>query len=154
MTINDRFKELRIALKLSQERFGEPLGLTKTSVSASENGLRVVSERTVLLCHAVYKASVRWMNTGEGEMFEDNGDDFVSELAAKYQLNAFQKNLVRAVYEMPPAYQEMILALAHRLVAENEAEEAESDEERTKRDFRAARAARDAEEDQGVDKRA
>lgn len=155
MTINDRFKELRIALNLSQERFGEPLGLTKTSVSASENGLRVVSDRTVLLCHAVYKVNIHWMNTGEGQMFEDNGDDFISELAAKYQLNAFQKNLVRAVYEMPPAYQEMILSLAHQLVAESEAEEAESDDERTVRIVRAARADADAAEtDQNADKRA
>jgi hypothetical protein len=85
-------------------------------------------------------------------MFEDNGDDFISELAAKYQLNAFQKNLVHAVYEMPPAYQEMILSLAHRLVAESEEE---SKEEIAKRDFRAARDARDSEESgQGADKRA
>ncbi len=73
------------------------------------------------------------MYTGEGEMFEDAGDDFVSELASKYQLNAFQQNLVRAVYEMPPEYQDMILALARRLVAENEAEHAETEHERIER---------------------
>ena len=158
MTINDRMKEIRIALNLSQERFGQPLGLTKTSVSSIENNLRVVSERTILLLHASWKVSETWLRTGEGEMFDNGGDDFVAELGAKYNLNAFQQNLVRIVYDMPPAYQEMILTLARRLVVEEgieEPEPEESDRDRTARIARAALADYDRQQEEEVqDKRA
>lgn len=151
MTINDRMKEVRIAMDLSQERFGQPLGLTKTSVSSIENNLRVVSERTILLLHASWKVNENWLRTGDGEMFDLGGDDFISELGEKYNLNAFQQNLVRIVYDMPPAYQEMIQTLARRLAVEEgleEPEPEESDRDRTARIARAALAEYDQQQEE------
>jgi len=119
MSINERLKDVRLTLDLSQERFGQPLGLTKTSVSASENGNRVVSDRTVLLLRASYSVNPKWMYTGEGEMFLNDGGDFVSEMAAKYQLTDFQQTLVRAVYEMPPELQRMAVEVARKIAADS-----------------------------------
>ncbi len=135
MTINDRLKEVRLTLDLSQERFGQPLGLTKTSVSASENGNRIVSDRTVLLLRASYSVNPNWMYTGEGKMFLDDGGDFISEMAAKYQLSDFQQTLVRAVYEMPPELQRMAVEVARKIAADSykNAEIDETEHERIER---------------------
>lgn len=127
MTINDRLKEVRLVLDLSQERFGQPLGLTKTSVSASENGLRVVSDRTVLLLRASYRVSPDWMYTGEGKMFEDHGDDF-DEVARQLNLNDFQRRLVQIIYEMPIEHQRIIRDYAVKLAADDDAARATSEE--------------------------
>ena len=43
MTINDRFKELRKALGLSQEEFGNKIGLSKSGISNIESGTRNVT---------------------------------------------------------------------------------------------------------------
>jgi len=127
MTINDRLKEVRLVLDLSQERFGQPLGLTKTSVSASENGLRVVSDRTVLLLRASYRVNPDWMYTGEGSMFEDHGDDF-DEVARNLNLNEFQRRMVQIIYEMPLEHQRLIRDYAAQLLAEDDAARAASEE--------------------------
>lgn len=125
--INDRFKELRLALDLSQEQFGLPLMLTKSSVSNMESGIRSVSDRTIKLCAVEYRVSERWLRFGEGEMFENHDDEF-SGIAKQLNLSAAQLRLVRLVYEMPPEYQDMVLDLARKLVAD---EETESDYDRT-----------------------
>ena len=39
--MNERIEELRSALGLSQDKFGEALGVTRTAVCAWENGRRV-----------------------------------------------------------------------------------------------------------------
>jgi len=129
MSIGKRIYELRQFLGLNQTDFGRPILLSQTTVGQMENETRIPTERTIVLIIDKWHCSGTWLRTGDGEMFEDAGEDFLSELSRKYVLNAFQQSLVRAVYELPPDYQDMILALARRLVAENE----ETDYERTER---------------------
>lgn len=133
MTVGSRIRIIRRHYELNQTDFGARLGLSQAAIAGYENESHSVAEQTFMHICKEYKVNERWLRTGEGEMFEDTGNDFVSELSAKYQLNTFQQNLVRAVYEMPPEYQDMILALARRLVAENEAEHAETEHERIER---------------------
>ena len=155
MNIGERIYVVRKHLGLNQTDFGKEILLSQTAVGQIENNTRTATERTILLICSKFNVSERWLRTEEGEVFEDKGDDFISELAQKYSLDPLQQSLVRAVYEMPQEYRTMILELARRLVAENEEELAETDEERTKRIVRAARAEADAAgTDQNADKRA
>lgn len=134
-TINDRFKELRLALDLSQEQFGAPIGLTKSSVSNIEKHVRNLNERVIMLLESKFKASPQWLHTGLGNMFLDVGSDFVAEMSAKYQLSDFQQTLVRAVYEMPPELQRMAVEVARKIAADSyrNAEIDETEHERIER---------------------
>lgn len=155
MSIGERIFAVRKRLGMNQTEFGKEILLSQTAVGQIESNTRTSTERTILLICSKFHVSSTWLRTGEGEMFDDCGDDFVSELSTKYNLDPLQQSLVRAVYEMPQEYRTMILALARRLVAENEAALEETDEERTKRIIRAARAEADqSEADQNADKRA
>lgn len=149
----EMMKRLRIRLNLSQKEFGERFGASRDMVANIENDRVEIKE--ILLRHiiSVFHLKEEWALTGSGDMFEDGSEDFLSELAAKYQLTAFQKNLARIVYEMPAAQQDVLLNIARQMLAESET--VESDEERTVRIVRAARADADAAEtDQNADKRA
>lgn len=150
----EMMKQLRLHLDLSQKEFGERFGASRDMVANIENDR--VEIKDILLRHivSVFHLKEEWATSGKGEMFQDEADDFVSELVAKYNLDPLQQSLVRAVYEMPQEYRTMILTLARRLVAENEEAPEETDEDRTKRIIRAARAANDTEADQDADKRA
>ena len=152
--MNERIREIRKSMNMNQTEFANLLGVGQSTLAMMEVSKRDISDRHIKTICAICKVNEQWIRTGEGEMFEGNGDDFLSELAAKYQLNAFQKNLARIVYEMPLEHQEIILMYAEKLAAANEAAE-ESDDERAKRIVRAARAEADqAEADQNADKRA
>lgn len=67
-TINNRFKQLRLACKKSQEEFGKILGLTKSGVSDIERGRRsVTTQHLIMLSNWTdRKVNIEWLKTGEG----------------------------------------------------------------------------------------
>lgn len=69
MNPNERIKELRKSLSLSQEAFGERLGITKASVSRLESGVHGLSTRTAKLICRTFNVDYFWLTEGAGEMF-------------------------------------------------------------------------------------
>lgn len=155
MMTGEMMKRLRICLNLSQKDFGERFGASRDMVANIENDRVEIKE--ILLRHiiSVFHLKEQWALSGEGDMFEDASDDYISELSAKYQLDSLEQSMIRAVYEMTSDQRKAVLAFARRLVAECDVPIEETDEERTKRIVRAARAEADAAgTDQDADKRA
>lgn len=69
--IGNRIKELRKFLNLTQAEFGSKIGLKPTAIGQMENGLRSVTERSVILLCEKYNVNEHWLRTGEGEMFQE-----------------------------------------------------------------------------------
>lgn len=73
--VNERFKELRKALGLTQSEFGKILMITTSGVSDIESGRRNVTEQHVkLLCvEPIQGKQVNedWLRNGSGEMFKE-----------------------------------------------------------------------------------
>lgn len=69
MTVNERVRQLRKSLNLSQDEFGASIGLTKSGVSNIENGIRGVSDRHVKLLINSFNVNYDWLVYGDGEMF-------------------------------------------------------------------------------------
>ena len=75
MTQGERIREVRKALGLTLEKFGEKIGMKKNSVSQLENGKNSVTEQVVKAICREYNVDYMWLTTGDGEMFIDT-DDF------------------------------------------------------------------------------
>lgn len=75
--MNERIKELRKALNLSQEKFGERLGIKKNTVSQLENGINNVTDTTLKLICREFGVNASWLISGDGEMFANKGDEDV-----------------------------------------------------------------------------
>lgn len=69
--MNERFKELRKALGLTQSEFGKILGLSTSGVSDIESGRRKVTEQHLIMLSNYKKKIINteWLRTGDGEMF-------------------------------------------------------------------------------------
>lgn len=69
--MNERFKELRKALGLTQSEFGKILGLSTSGVSDIESGRRNVTEQHLIMLSNYKKKiiNIEWLRTGDGEMF-------------------------------------------------------------------------------------
>lgn len=81
--MNNRLKELRKALKLSQVAFGDAIGLARNTVSLTETGDLPISEKTVANICKVFNVSETWLRTGEGDMFNPQSrEDEIAQLAA------------------------------------------------------------------------
>jgi transcriptional regulator with XRE-family HTH domain len=98
--MNDRIKELRKAMNLSQEKFGELLGITKSGVSDIESGRRKVTDQHVIML-ANNGVNEEWLRTGKGSMFVPKSkDEEIAEMLADIQKSgedSFRHRLISAL---------------------------------------------------------
>ena len=66
-TINDRFKQVRLLLHMSQEEFGKAIGLSKSGVSNIEKGERGLRDTYISAICTQFNIDSRWLRTGSGE---------------------------------------------------------------------------------------
>ncbi|MCB7321292.1 helix-turn-helix domain-containing protein [Lacrimispora sp. 210928-DFI.3.58] len=82
--MNERLKNLRKRLELSQEEFGKRIGITKSSVSKLETGENSPSEQTIKLICSEFNINEMWLRAGKGEMFiELDRDEEIAAWASK-----------------------------------------------------------------------
>jgi transcriptional regulator with XRE-family HTH domain len=98
--MNDRIKELRKAMNLSQEKFGELLGITKSGVSDIESGRRKVTDQHVIML-VNNGVNEEWLRTGKGSMLVPKSkDEEIAEMLADIQKSgedSFRHRLVSAL---------------------------------------------------------
>ena len=80
MTQGERVKEIRKALGLTLEKFGEKVGVGKTAISKIEKGERGLTEQMTKSICREYGVDYIFLTTGEGEMFVDSDDDFMEKI--------------------------------------------------------------------------
>ena len=75
MSENERIKEVRSALGLTQDKFGARLGVGKTAISKIEKEERGVTDQLRLAVCREFRVSEDWLRTGEGDMFVEPVED-------------------------------------------------------------------------------
>ena len=100
--MNERMNELRKKLKLSQEEFGNRLGVTGASISRLEKGERNITEQMIKAICREYNVDYIWLTTGEGEMFISYDDSDAMELVDRIlsEENEFTKTLFRTFLKL------------------------------------------------------
>ena len=68
MTINERIKQLRLDLGLSQARFAQDISVSAGYIASIELGNRRVNDRIIKLICTQYNINEPWLRSGEGEM--------------------------------------------------------------------------------------
>lgn len=74
--IGERVTELRKDKKLSQQKFGEKLGLSRSHICNIEKGTRSLNEQTILQICSVYNINRDWLLKGVGAMYKDELDKY------------------------------------------------------------------------------
>ncbi len=101
MTQGERVKEVRKALGLTLEKFGQKLGVTKAALSAIENGRRGLTEQmTISICRE-YKVNYDYLTYGDGEMFEDLPETILDELCIEYDLDDDDRDILNFYLGLP-----------------------------------------------------
>ncbi len=124
MEISDRVKELRKTLNLSQEAFGNKLGITKASVSRIENGVfNLTSQLSKLICKE-FNVDYFWLTEGTGEMFIKVPETLLDKLASQYNLSdkgrIILKTYLNASEEQQDALENFLLTLAENMKKESD----------------------------------
>lgn len=80
MTQGERIREVRNALGLTLEKFGDRLGVTKVAISNLEKGNRNLTEQMTKAICREFNVDYMWLTTGDGKMFIDTDDDFIERI--------------------------------------------------------------------------
>lgn len=101
MTQGERIREIRKALGLTLEKFGEKLGVKKNSISQLENGINTLTDQMARSICREYNVSYDYLIDGEGEMFDDLPQTILDELCRQYDLDDFDRALVEMYIGLP-----------------------------------------------------
>lgn len=96
MTSKDRVKELRKSLNLSQEAFGNKLGVRKSTISRIESGVHNLSERMAISICNTFNVDINWLMKGHGNMFTAIPESIVDVLCDEFNLDTKDRAIIEA----------------------------------------------------------
>lgn len=104
MTQGERVKELRQSLSLTLEKFGQKIGVGKSTISDIENNRRSLTEHMTKSICREFNVDYIWLTTGEGEMFLDNDEDFIIRIEQTLTgESSKRKNMFKALLDSSEA---------------------------------------------------
>lgn len=103
--MNTRIKEIRKALKLTQEDFGSRVGVKGNTIGNYELSLRNPSDAVIHSICREFNVDENWLRTGEGEMFLPPADeigDLVGRLVAdrSSEFNSIILDIMRSLDQL------------------------------------------------------
>ena len=119
--MNERIKELRKALSLTQQEFADKLGLKRNTVGGYEIATVVPSDRTIADICRIFNVSETWLRTGEGEMFQPlSRDEELAQFFGKLSFGSedFKHRLISVLSRLDESEWELLEKVATDLVDE------------------------------------
>lgn len=112
--MNDRIKQLRLTLGLSQEEFGNRLGMGRGAITNIEFKKVEPKPLLVSLICREFGISETWLRTGEGEMFLPmDADEELARVLTEIKLSDGQpiKSIIKSYWSMDDAGKSVIRQL-------------------------------------------
>ena len=127
MTHGERVKEIRKALGLTLDKFGEKLGVTKQTVSRIENGVNNLTDQMAISICREYNVNYDYLMAGDGEMFDNLPETILDELCLQYDLDEYDRFLVELYISLPPELRAAAKNKARELLAKRKEKESETE---------------------------
>lgn len=126
MSTKERVKALRKELGLTLEKFAEPLGVGKTSISKIELGqVNLTDQMAKAICRE-YSVNEEWLRNGSGEMFAARpiGDDLKARIDyfLPDESETFRLRLARMILSMDKEDMAKLEAYARKYLFPEETE--------------------------------
>ena len=121
MSDNNRVKEIRAALSMTQEKFGERVGLKKSALSQIENGVNGVTDQLRRSICREFNVNEEWLRTGNGDMFVKlNRDEEIAAFLGDTMRDSggFQARLISVLSRLSPEEWVLLEDMANRLAEE------------------------------------
>lgn len=116
MTQGERIKAIRKELGLTLEKFGEKLGVTKTTISRIEKGVNNLTDQMARSVCREYNVDYDYLMYGEGYMFTDLPKTILDELCMQFDLDDFDRAVVEMYLDLPTELRQAIKAKVKDMV--------------------------------------
>lgn len=96
--MNERLKELRKELKITQQEFADKIGSKRNTVAKYETGVNMPSTAVISLICTKFHVNEDWLRTGNGDMFiemtkDEQIEEFIGD-ALRNEEDSFKKRLI------------------------------------------------------------
>lgn len=115
--MNERIKQIRRELGLTQTEFAERIGLKQNSIALIESGKRNISDQAVLSICREYGVNEEWLRTGTGEKMTPDASDELEALVKKYDLSNADQVLIKKYVNLKAGSRETIIHFITDVVA-------------------------------------
>ena len=120
--MDERIKELRKALGLTQQKFADGMGVKQNTIAQYESGRNEPLDAVITLICRTYGVNETWLRTGEGEMFQPKTrNKELFEFAAKVPVGdpkSIQAQLLAVMARLTDAQWEVLAQVAREFVEE------------------------------------
>ncbi|RHV86216.1 helix-turn-helix domain-containing protein [Clostridium sp. OF09-36] len=101
MTQGERVREIRKALGLTLEKFGDKLGVGKTAISKIEKGENALTDQMAKSICREFNVSYDYLIYGDGEMFDNLPQTILDELCQQYDLDDLDRQIIDLYVSFP-----------------------------------------------------
>ena len=121
--MNERIRELRIMLGLSQEDFGARIGLkSKASVSKIEKGVNGTTDQTIKSICREFGVDEDWLRTGIGDPFPETQSNIIQFSKAHPEMTAIDRAIMEAYFNLAEPQKEAFFQYCLNVAAAYQAE--------------------------------
>lgn len=106
--MNERIKQIRRELGLTQTEFAERIGLKQNSIALIESGKRNISDQAVLSICREYGINEEWLRTGLGNQKCESINP-IDKLADRYTLSGFDKVFIEKYVNLAPSKRKIVM---------------------------------------------
>lgn len=115
--MNERIKNLRKALGLTQQEFADRLGISRNNIATYETRNSAPGSSVIALICREFNVNEEWLRTGEGEMFIQSPSGFLDALAQEYGLSRRGTIIVEKFLDLKPEIQEAVADYIEKVAA-------------------------------------
>lgn len=107
--LNDRIRQLRESLGLSQTAFGSRLGVSRDVVNNLERGRVEIKEHIVKLICSEYHISEEWLRTGSGPIYNEREAFSLDQFAREHGATQLELEIIKVYFELDPALRRAVM---------------------------------------------
>ena len=97
--MKDRIKKLRKSLKLTQNEFGEKIGMVGSAITKYEKGERGLSDAVIKSICREFHVREEWLRNGEGDMMETTSEDLIAQIARENNFGPGRVMFLRVIVQ-------------------------------------------------------
>lgn len=102
MTLAERITKIRIDAGKTKVAFAEILNISDSLIARLENGTRELTKRTAADICEKFNVNPEWLETGEGEPYNDTKAPTIKLLKAEYNLDDLDIQIIETYLELSP----------------------------------------------------
>lgn len=92
--MNDKLREIRKKLEMTQKEFGQSLGVSRDTYASYESGRVIPSETFLQLLSKTYNVNYEWLTDNKGDMFITKPNDIIDSLVQEYGFGNVEKAIL------------------------------------------------------------